>query len=90
MSLPQADVDLAKGLVHIRRGKTKAAKRTLKLTTESKAILAARLDGGTWIFKGKKAGTHLTCGTPSPPGWWRPDVAYLHSPLFWVTRGSAW
>jgi integrase len=60
MSLPQADVDLVRGLLHIRRGKTKAAKRTLKLTAESKAILAARLDGGTWVFKGKRIGTHLT------------------------------
>lgn len=60
MSLPQADVDLVKGLLHIHRGKTKAAKRTLKLTAESKAILARRLDAGTWVFKGKKAGTHLT------------------------------
>jgi site-specific recombinase XerD len=60
MSLPQADVDLERGLLHIRRGKTKAAKRTLKLTGESKAILARRLNGGTWVFKGKKAGTHLT------------------------------
>ena len=60
MSLPQADVDLAKGLLHIRRGKTKAAKRTLKLTAESRALLAQRLDGGTWVFQGKKAGEHLT------------------------------
>ncbi len=60
ISLPQADVDLAKGLAHIRRGKTKAAKRTLKLATESKTILAARLDGGNWILNGKKAGTRLT------------------------------
>lgn len=60
MSLQQADVDLLKGLLHIRGGKTKAARRTLKLTAESKSIIAARLDGGTWVFKGKTAGTHLT------------------------------
>jgi integrase len=60
MSLLQADVDLVRGLLHIRRGKTKAAKRSLKLTAESKAILAARLDGGNWVFKGKRTGTHLT------------------------------
>jgi len=60
MSLPQADVDVVRGWLHIREGKTKASKRTLKLTAESKAILAARLDGGTWVFKGKKIGTHLT------------------------------
>ena len=60
MALPQAHVDLVRGLLHIRRGKTKAAKRTLKLTAESKTILARRLDGGAWVFKGKKAGSHLT------------------------------
>jgi integrase len=60
MCLRQADVDIAKGQVHIRAGKTAAAKRTLKLTTESKLILARRMDRGTWVFKGKKAGTHLT------------------------------
>jgi site-specific recombinase XerD len=60
MCLPQADVDIAKGQLHIRAGKTAAAKRTLKLTAESKLILARRMDGGTWIFKGKRAGKHLT------------------------------
>lgn len=60
MTLKQVDVDLDGGLLHIRRGKTKAAKRTLKLTAESKSILAGRLDGGTWVFGGKKPGTHLT------------------------------
>jgi integrase len=60
MCLRQADVDIAKGQLHIRAGKTAAAKRTLKLTAESKLILARRIDGGTWIFKGKRTGAHLT------------------------------
>jgi site-specific recombinase XerD len=60
MCLRQNDVDIHKGQVHIRMGKTAAAKRTLKLTAESRAILARHLDGGTWIFKGKRAGQHLT------------------------------
>jgi integrase len=60
MCLPQAAVDLVRGQIHIRAGKTAAAKRTLKLTAESKLILARRIDGGTWIFKGKRAGDHLT------------------------------
>jgi integrase len=60
MSLQQAQVDLTKGLLHIRRGKTKAARRTLKLTAESKSILARHLDGGKWVFPGKATGTHLT------------------------------
>ena len=39
---------------------TLAARRALKLHTESLSILARRLDGGPWVFPGKKAGTHLT------------------------------
>jgi site-specific recombinase XerD len=60
MCLDHADVDIARGQLHIRSGKTAAAKRTLKLTEESKRILARHMDGGTWIFKGKRAGEHLT------------------------------
>jgi integrase len=41
-------------------GKTAAARRTLKLTIESKSVLGRRMDGGMWIFKGKRAGEHLT------------------------------
>jgi len=66
MALPQAHVDLVRGLLHIRRGKTKAAKRTLKLTAESKTILARRLDGGAWAFKGKKAGSPSDQAKQSP------------------------
>ena len=60
MSSRQPDVDLGHGVLYVRGGKTKAAKRALRLTAESRSILATRLDGGTWVFKGKKAGTHLT------------------------------
>jgi site-specific recombinase XerD len=60
MSLPQTAVDLSKSFLHVRRGKTKAAKRDLRLTTESKLILARHLDGSKWVFKGKAKGTHLT------------------------------
>ncbi len=60
MSLHQVDIDLAKGQLRITAGKTTAARRTLKLTVESKSILARRMDGATWIFKGKCAGEHLT------------------------------
>lgn len=60
MRLRQADVDLAKGQLRIAAGKTAAARRTLKLTVESKNILARRIDGAMWIFKGKRAGEHLT------------------------------
>ena len=60
MSLQQTDVDVVKGRMQIRSGKTTAAKRVLRLTAESRSILAARLDGGRWVFRGKKAGEHLT------------------------------
>ena len=60
MGLAQDDVNLDKRTLFIRRGKTRAARRTLKLHTESLSILARRLDGGPWVFPGKKAGTHLT------------------------------
>jgi integrase len=60
MSLRQVDIDLSKRVVRIRAGKTKAARRALKLTAESQSILARRVDGGTWVFRGKKTGTHLS------------------------------
>jgi integrase len=43
MRMRVEDVDLERGLLHIRRGKTKAARRTLKLTVESLSILAKQL-----------------------------------------------
>jgi integrase len=61
-SLKAENVDLVLGVVHIRRGKTKAARRTLTLTSESKLILARRLDGkSTWIFPSpRKPGMHIS------------------------------
>jgi integrase len=46
------DVDLERGLLHVRTGKTKSAKRTLRLGAESKSILGARLARvkGSWLF----------------------------------------
>ena len=60
-SLEQADVDLARGVMHIQRGKTKAARRTLTLTSESKTILGRRLDGKSrWVFPSpRKPGAHV-------------------------------
>ncbi len=60
MGLPQEDVNLDKRMLLVRRGKTRAARRMLKLHTESLSILGRRIDGGKWVFPGKKAGTHLT------------------------------
>jgi integrase len=56
------DVDLERGLLRVRFGKTKAAKRTLKLMPESRGILAAQLNTpGPWIFPSAKLkGQHIT------------------------------
>jgi len=63
ISLRKADVDLERGQIHIRHGKTPAARRTLNLTTESRHILGARSKGKSeWIFpsKRKKPSSHVT------------------------------
>jgi integrase len=54
MRLCPEDVDLERGTLRITKGKTKAARRGLKLRAESKEILARRVAAGTkWIFPGK-------------------------------------
>jgi len=51
MSKPLADVDLDRGQLRITSGKSPAARRTLDLTSESRAILARRmLRISKWIF----------------------------------------
>lgn len=62
IGLAKADVDLQRGVVHVRRGKTKAATRTLRLTTESLKILAAQMaTAGPWVFPSpRKPGAHIT------------------------------
>lgn len=50
LSLAVADVDLEREELYIRRGKTKAARRTANLTAESKRILGRRTEKGTWCF----------------------------------------
>jgi integrase len=61
-ALGKADVDLERGQLHIRGGKTDAARRTLDLTPESRRILASRMAGDSrWIFPAKrKPGEHVT------------------------------
>lgn len=61
LSLRKEDVNLERGQLHIRRGKTKAARRTLDLTTESVSILAARCEkAATWLFPSdRKSGKHV-------------------------------
>jgi integrase len=60
----QADVDLEASKLRIRDGKSKAAKRTLRLVAESREILTRRLQkAGRWVFPspknpGKSIGSH--------------------------------
>jgi integrase len=60
-SLRQQDVDLERGQLHIRKGKSKAAKRTLDLTSESRSILARRSQNpSVWVFPSdRRSGAHL-------------------------------
>lgn len=51
LSLAKTDVDLERDQVNIRLGKSKAARRTLDLTSETRTILASRMASpGQWIF----------------------------------------
>ena len=62
MAMAQADVDVKAGARRIPKGKSRAARRTLHLAPdgEIREILRKRLDGGQWVFPGKKKGTHIT------------------------------
>ncbi len=61
-SLAKADVDLEHRRMHIRKGKSRAARRTLALTAESCAIFASRMQGdSSWIFPStRNPGQHIT------------------------------
>jgi integrase len=66
VSLSKEDVDLERGQLHIQRGKSKAARRTLDLTAESRSILARRMEKDSrrkdsrWIFPSPtKPGEHI-------------------------------
>jgi integrase len=61
LSLRKQDIDLERGQLRIRSGKSKAAQRTLDLTSESLAILAKRWqDPSVWVFpSGRTSGSHL-------------------------------
>jgi integrase len=61
ISLRKEDVDLERGQLHIRKGKSKAARRTLDLTADSRSILAGRCQSpSVWIFPSdRKSGAHM-------------------------------
>jgi integrase len=61
-ALHRNDIDLDHGQLHIRQGKSSAARRTLDLTTESRQILASRMSGNSlWIFPSpRNPGHHIT------------------------------
>jgi len=60
-SLPKCDVNLERGQLQVRWGKSPAARRTLDLTSESRRILAARLpENSPWIFPSdRNPGQHI-------------------------------
>ena len=62
LSLEQASVNLAHSALTIEQGKSKAARRILRLRAESKEILGRRLStAGRWVFASPRLrGSHLT------------------------------
>ena len=60
-SLAKANINFEAGTIYVARGKTKAAKRHLNMTTESRQILERRMAGQSrWIFPSKKKrGAHI-------------------------------
>jgi integrase len=59
-SLPQSAINLPARTFQILGGKTKAARRTLNLTTASVAILEKRITGEKWVFpSSRKPGRHV-------------------------------
>ena len=60
--LGKADIDLGRGLLQITSGKSPSARWTLDLTSESRLILARRMNGNSkWIFpSSRNPGQHIT------------------------------
>ncbi len=61
MRIRKQDVDLEKGALRIEFGKTRSARRVLKLTQEARSILAGLMNShGPWVFPSpKKKGAHI-------------------------------
>ena len=60
-TLAKRDINLEAGKIHVSRGKSRAAKRLLDMTTESRLILARRMTGSSpWIFpSSRKLEAHI-------------------------------
>jgi hypothetical protein len=60
--LQVTDIDLDRSRLTIRAGKSRAARRQLRLTVEGREICARRVmeAGSRWMFEGKVPGTRLT------------------------------
>ncbi len=62
VALAKADVNIEVGTICVRFGKTRAARRTLDMTAESRRILESRLtnDDSPWIFPShRRPGKHI-------------------------------
>lgn len=61
IALAKEDIDLATGTIRVCSGKTRAAKRVLDMTSESREILRSRMVGASrWIFPSRrKPGCHI-------------------------------
>lgn len=61
MRIRKEDVDLERGTLRILYGKTAAARRTLKLTVESRSLIAGQMTSpGPWVFPSpRKPGAHI-------------------------------
>src|SRR5205807_6322161 len=61
LALSKFDLNLERAQLQVRSGKSKASRRTLDLTPESRAILARRIAGeSSWIFPApRKPGQHV-------------------------------
>jgi len=54
-SLAKAGIDMERGQIHIRKGKSSAARRTLDMTSKPGLILGRRMAGNSpWVFPSKR------------------------------------
>ena len=62
LTLRKDQIDVVAGVLAVVRGKTKAARRKLRLTTESRGILARRMaTSSPWVFPStRRPGQHIT------------------------------